>query len=299
MTTSESQQTKLNLKKAYREICLGFSPFFVNGSNLYFKHLTVFDKIRCDEFYEEAYRKAINFGKKTEKEIFEEAKKNKEWTSADERGLESYKKDLIKMRESRSKSLYEDQVEEIDEIIEEYTKALLELSRKKELITQNSAESSATGEYIINFLLESVYVDDKLTKQKWDAEEKDYLKVSHLTPYFNEHNKIFSRFSNENLKKIAICDYFQEGFSLVTDMSQFFNKKVFDMSDYQVRLLKYGSTFKEVLTEAYDAPDDYYNSPEKLEQWYILKKNRANNPDYKNAQSGEASLRNFLDKENV
>lgn len=297
MTTSENQVTRLDLKKAYKEICLGYSPFQVGNTTLYFKHLSVFDKIRCDEFYEEALATALRLGKKKEKELFDKAKETGEWSKMDERSLLSYKKDLNKMMEARSKSLYDDQVEEIEEVIEEYNLAIKELNKKKYEISKSSAENHAMNEYIVNFILESVYTDNSLKTQKWSDEDKSYQKVKDLNPFFEKHNRIFSRFSSENLKKIAICDYFQEGFSLVTDMSQFFNKKVFDLSDYQVQLLKYGSKYKEVLSEAYDAPDEYFNDPNKLEQWYILKKNRANNPDYKNSQDGEKGIRDLLSAE--
>jgi hypothetical protein len=299
MTILEDQQKKLNLKQAYREICMGYSPFEIGNNRYYFKHLTVFDKIRCDEFYEEALEVAIRQNKRREKDIFEEAQKNGQWSKENQKSLDFHKKNLQKMSVERGKCIDEDQVEQIDEIIAEYNEALIELSNKRETLTANSAENYALGEYIINFLMESVYIDKDLKVQKWNDEEKAYQKASTLDLYFKHHNQIFSRFSNENLKKIAISDYFQEGFSLVSDMSQFFNKKVFELSDYQVRLLRFGNTFKDVLTEAYDAPDEYFEDPNKLEQWYILKKNRASNPNYKNAKDGEDSFRTFLAAEKV
>ena len=278
---------------------MGYSPFEIGNNKYYFKHLTVFDKIRCDEFYEEALEVAIRQNKRREKDIFEEAQKNGQWSKEHQKSLDFHKKNLQKMSVERGKCIDEDQVEQIDEIIAEYNEALIELSNKRDILTVNSAENYALGEYIINFLMESVYLDKDLKVQKWNDEEKAYQKASTLDLYFRKHNEIFSRFSNENLKKIAISDYFQEGFSLVSDMSQFFNKRVFELSDYQVRLLKYGNTFKDVLTEAYDAPDEYFEDPNKLEQWYILKKNRAANPNYKNAKDGEESFRNFLAAEKV
>lgn len=54
---------------------MGYSPFEIGNNKYYFKHLTVFDKIRCDEFYEEALEVAIRQNKRREKDIFEEAQK--------------------------------------------------------------------------------------------------------------------------------------------------------------------------------------------------------------------------------
>lgn len=289
-----SAPSQFLLKKAYREICLGFSPFTINGKNLYFKHLTTFDKIRCDEFEDKSFNTAVKLGRKSEKELLEKAIKEGLWSDKDEKRITSYRKDISTMSKRRLESIWEDQISQNQEAIEEYTKDLNSLLLRKSELLKNSAEVYSQQEYMINYIIESVYRDEGLKDQLWSGEEeKAYLNFNSISSYYHIYNAVFEKFSNENIKRIAISNYFQDPLSVTSDPYFFFRKEACMLSDLQIKLIRYGNYFKDILAESYDAPEEDRNDPDLLEEWFILKRNRANSAEYEKAKKGEQDMKNL------
>jgi hypothetical protein len=290
-----SQPNQLLLKKAYREICLGSSPFQMDGRTLYFKHLNVFDKIKCDEYGEKSLETAKRLGKKEEDEIIKEATLSGLWTKDDEKKIEKLTSDIRTMSKRKAESIHDEQIEQIEEIIEDYKLSLQEVVNKKNFLIKNSAESYSQHEYMINYIIESVYKDDKCEKQYWDnEEEKLHLDFRAISQFYHSYNIIFEKFSETNFRYIAIADYFQDAFSVVSDATSFFKKEVHSLSPYQIKLIRYGKYYKDILEESHDAPKEYRATPDLLEQWYILKRNRASNPEYEKQKNSLENVRNMF-----
>jgi hypothetical protein len=288
------QTNQLLLKKAFREICLGYSPFTINGENLYFKHLTTFDKIRCDEFENKALNTAIRLGRKSEKELLDKAKSDGVWSDKDERRIVSYRKDISTMSKKKLESIWEDQIIQNQEAIDEYTKDLNDLLDRKSQLLKNSAESFSQQEYMINYIIESVYRDEGLKTQFWsNDEEKRHLDFKAISNYYNIYNMVFEKFSNTNIKKIAISNYLQDPLSVTSDPYFFFRKEACMLSDLQIKLIRYGNYYKDILAESYDAPEEDRDDPDLLEEWFILKRNRAHSAEYEKAKKGEQDMKNL------
>lgn len=284
----------LLLKKIYREICYGYSPFHLDGRELYFKHLNTFDKIRCDEHSEKAYERAKRLGKKNEKDLLKDCIDLGVWSKKDDELIESYRQDIRTMSKRKFESFDEEQIEQNDLIVKEYTEKLNELYNRKSDLLKNSAEAYSNHEYTINYIIESIFTDSSLKNPLWSDEEKKYLTFKDITKYYHIYNAIFSNYSDDNIRKIAIAHFFQDPFSIISDSTLFFNVSPHSLSEFQIRLLRYGKYFKEILPECGDIDQEDSNDPDRLEQWVVLKRNRAANPEYEKKKKTEQSIHNLF-----
>ena len=78
-------------------------------------------------------------------------------------------------------------------------------------------------------------------------------------------------FSSDQLKLIAICPFFMNVFYLCGENpADFFRKPIIELSNFQTTLLSSGRYYKSLISNSKAAPEEYYDSPQKLTEWYHL-----------------------------
>jgi hypothetical protein len=117
--------------------------------------------------------------------------------------------------------------------------------------------------------------DKKLKKQLFTEEEFDSLSPEDLNGLVISYNNSSKFFNSLNLKRIALSTFFLNYFYLCDDNPQiFYGKPVVELSYHQVELFGYARHFKNALQEMKGKPpEEYYDNPEKLEEWINSGKN--------------------------
>tara|TARA_R110002020_G_scaffold92416_4_gene223763 strand:+ start:6366 stop:7244 length:879 start_codon:yes stop_codon:yes gene_type:complete len=188
------------------DIIRGYSIFDTNGKKYYFKHFSLEEMLRFDDFEKIEFEKAKKSGIETEEELIESAIKIDSWSLKQEESIKALKwtidhstKALGKMSDEGQKRLFSKQIERDREKLEEITV-------KRNKICGYSAEALATQKRFFRMSSSSLFYDAKFTKK---IKEKEVDPVS--TFIFSK----FGEFSNRNILLEAIYrTYFFDVFVL-------------------------------------------------------------------------------------
>ena len=52
--------------------------------------------------------------------------------------------------------------------------------------------------------------------------------------------------------------------------TDFFRKPIVELTNFQLSLMSFGRHFKSLMSQSKPAPEDYYETPQKLTDWYSL-----------------------------
>ena len=112
---------------------------------------------------------------------------------------------------------------------------------------------------------------NKLFKEN-EFDELDEEQVAEIMNLYSENNK---KFAAENLKRIALADFFTNIFYLCDDnVFNFYGKPVINLTFYQIEIYSFGRYFKSIIQNSEDkVPDHIAEDPEKLIEWAESSKN--------------------------
>ena len=92
--------------------------------------------------------------------------------------------------------------------------------------------------------------------------------------------EMYGDFSNDQMKLIAICPFFMNTFYLCGESSSdFFGRPIVELTNFQTSLLSSGRYYKNLISNSKSAPEDYYETPRKLSEWYHLQDKTQNMKD--------------------
>ena len=118
---------------------------------------------------------------------------------------------------------------------------------------------------------QSFYSDRELSKAFYSEEEFDLLDQEEVNECMSLFAEMHEDFSGDQMKLIAICPFFINNFFLCGENSaDFFRKPIIELSNFQVSLLSSGKYYKSLMSNSKSAPDEYYENPKKLTEWYHL-----------------------------
>lgn len=132
------------------------------------------------------------------------------------------------------------------------------------------------GKKINEIYLKYTIFEDKLFQKTIYTEEVlENITENNLYRAISCYNRCIEKISNKNIKKLAICSFFQNAFFLCDDnIFDFYGKPICYLTYYQVELANVAKYFKYILTSSdVTPPEDVLNNPEKLEDWHHSVKN--------------------------
>lgn len=287
MTDIEIRKNKI----LYYEVLEGRSkcldPFDKNP--LYIKHFGDIDTSRFEEYYIINYEQSILKGVPSDKE------KNKYLI---DEGLWSLNKDKdILLKEEALKELNEaklrihllSKLNEINKNIENLEKEMFLLKGEKKELMGLTAETYAQNKMEYYYISNSFYIDELLTKKKFDEENFEIESMSQFNRYVDLHNNIVKKFNLSNLKNLAISDFIQGLMNLSENKAyNFFGKPISVLTYYQTTMFIYAKYYNTILSspEARRLKDETRKNPEKLTDWYTSINNLNNKLKSSNIQDG-------------
>ena len=269
----ELKNTYQECKKLYRDIIFGFSEKRLKSSKkkVFIKHLNEVDNGISGKKYDDYFFAAKRKGLKSEKKALEFIIEQDLWSEEREHKLEEGRERLKTLQATKGKLIIKKQMNElIKEIkpIEEEVYLLAHERAENIGLTAEIFASKKINEFVVQ---QSFFSDRDLSKPFYSEEDFDLLEQEDIDECMILLAEVNKDFSDDQVKLIAICPFFMNNFYLCGEnIGTFFNKAIIELTNYQTSLLSSGRYFKNLISNSKTAPDDYYESPQKLSDWYNL-----------------------------
>jgi hypothetical protein len=164
-----------------------------------------------------------------------------------------------------SKTIIKKQKEKILASLAELRDGVREEESKRAKLLHDTCESFASAKSVDYMIWLSFYEDAEFNKKAWSKREFDELSRGDLNDLVLMYNSCMDRLSNEEMKKIAISSNFTNYFYLCADnVSEFFGKKILDLTFFQTMLASYGRLFKNIQENNSDIPESALSDPDAM-----------------------------------
>ena len=275
---------KVNFRYLFKDIVQGFSEVNFEGVPLYVKHLSSLDQVDLEELEELFFNKATKRGLPTEEETLTRLKEEDMWTAADTTKLTEQEKYVESLQNARKQLFIK---HEIEDNIEQTKKAqfkVVQLTAEKYDLIGQTSEKYAKSRVSDHYILKSFYKDEALTEPKYSEEEVDDLSKEELLGVIQGYNKKIFAFTDENIQKIILQDFYSPYFPFSDNVMNFYNKPLFELSLNQVKLIVFTRMFKNIFESFPKIPETIKKDPSKI-------------IDYVNAQDKAKDVVANLDKD--
>jgi hypothetical protein len=265
--------TNPNLKQTYNSILLGYSSVVFGGRNVFIKHFNCLDSFEIDDFYQNAYNKAISDNILTDEERLKNLISLGLWNKDKEEEISQKHKFLANLRTNKSKVFLKAQQDELTAEILKVEREIYAIQVEKSSLMGSTAENLAAKPSNEFSMVKSFFIDKELKTPL--IESLDDLEDNEINNLITVYNKDAERFNPKNIQKIALLPYFTNVFYLCeNDCFRFFGRAALNLTLYQIELFNQGCYFKGILSEIRDTiTPELLNNPEELISIYSARKN--------------------------
>jgi hypothetical protein len=266
----EKVPTASKLKLIYFDILKGYTEIDTDLGKSYIKHLTVFDSINTDSFYDKSYTRAKSDGLPTKKEQVEYLEEEDLWSSKKEREIDHLKSFILNLQDTKSKLFLEADVAHAKQLLEDQQEKYRKLLNEREQLLGLTAESYATKTSNEFYMQQILYKDKKFETNFFSEEEFNHLSNEQLNHFFSHYQDRSSILTVKNIKRIALLPFFTNFFYLCDDNPfTFYGKPVVELTFHQNELFAFGRYYKGLVQEAKaKAPSDIQDDPDALMEFY-------------------------------
>ncbi len=259
---------------------------------VYLKHFGSIEYALIDDYTFKSIENYKAKGALSKKDLLDQKIKENLWSEEEENSLKSLNNNIELMITRRAKALLPEQLDEIDNIINDYRKSYNSLLSKKENLLNLSAETLSTGpitEYILHL---TFYKDEKLENKLFDIEDVIDFDDEELFETINCYRKCLNLFSASNMRKISVSKNIQDYIKNSSNAESYFNRSGYLLTQNQLSLFDYCKYFISLLEKIEDITDEERNDPDEIEKIFITEMNSKNN----NTKKADAtSLRSAAD----
>ena len=262
METSDKNGTLY--RKIFRDIVQGFTKVLNNEEVIYIKHLTAHDQVDIEDIEYDFFLKAKNRGLKTEEEALIELKKDQAWTDEDEKFISTQKAYIENLYKGKSQLILKSQIDNQEKLIEkELEKLDKKLNEKAELLGETCEKYSKKRSNDF-YITKSFYKDSSLTNKLYGEKEFDEVDYTRLSELVSIHNNHFKVFSEDNIQKMILEDFFFAYMSFSEDPMQFFGEPVCRLTNHQIKLMVFSRIFKSIFDNNENIPEKIRKDPKAL-----------------------------------
>lgn len=256
------------------EIFDGYTKFEINGQPLFLRHFCLRDQKSIEDFYLKYKNIALKKGLETQKQIEERLVADNLWLPEDDLKVSELETYISNLRKTKDKILLPSQKEIHQNLIDAEVNKLNELLAKKNELVSVSAEKYAENRSNEEFLRILIYDHKNLSELKFTEENFSDLNTEELSNITEKYFQISQKFSDDEIQKIVLQDFFNIYMSCCEDPQAFFGKFIHQLSAYQMKLLLYGRIFYNIFQYNDDIPDDIKKDPKAIFDFVDSKKSR-------------------------
>ena len=255
------------LRKAFADIAVGYSHGVILDRPCYIKHLSYVDHIDYERKRDSFFNEAKNNGILTNEERLNQIIKTGEWSAEKDKEVSTAKAFLEGLNNTKAKSKHPSMIAGLNKQILEQEEKISKIENEKRSLMGLTCEIYADTELNDHYIFTNVFLDKDLKTLFFKDEESEYFNNLQMLKISKEYSASIEGCSEKNIKKLAMSGIFQKYFSLCGDnISTFFGKPICDLTFYQVDLLKYGSIFQHIYSnaEVQNWPKNVFEDPDML-----------------------------------
>ena len=264
------------LRRAFVDICRGYSVGAHQGKALYVRHLSHFSHLEYDDLQLRYKEQAIASGAPTEEHRFAQLRAKGQWSDKKDTDIVRQRDTIARFEDARRTVTLPSMQQNYDKQIADERARLEKLLRERAELLGFTAEAYAHHRLNDHYILTNVFSDAALSQPFIPEEHFGDMDDSSVESLLAAYHACIEPCDDSNLRHLAVQEFFTSYYSLCQDrLDAFFGKPVSQLSYYQVRLGNIARYFK-ALTEQMDMgklEPSKRNDPEALENLYLSQKN--------------------------
>ena len=272
----ERQEEKRFLRGVLNEIIAGYSVIDTKDyDSLFLKHISNADSAQMDAEYNKLFNKYKSQLIPTNEEKIKLCIEEGEWSEERDVQARDLKYSISNEKKTLAKLGLERDREIFKERIRQHQEELDKIKLDKLLILGCTCESMANRRVNENYILNSLYKDEKLNAHAFERDDFDDLDTEELNNLVSHYEDSSRKFTDITLKKISLSPDFLHFFNISNDNPYtFYGQPVIRLTFYQAGLFHYGLYFKNTLTNLeVSPPEQLYEDPEALIDWIESSRN--------------------------
>jgi hypothetical protein len=231
------------LRSALSDILKGFS--FYHPKGLYIKHLCLDDYVDYERIYENHYERLRKKGVETKDQLLSRAIKNKLWDEERENEIEDLKEEIETNKTSIEKCPVAEMRQDMEKSLKENEQRYYLLLATKESFIAPSCEKLTDKKMNEHYVVSSLFKDPNFKEPYLSAEEIEDTDTD-FGPFIRIYNELSHKCSIENIKKIAIQDFFRGSWGLAKNPYYYFGKPISQITYNQTHLANYAQVFDNI-----------------------------------------------------
>lgn len=263
------------LKLLFAEVIRGFSKVKINGDYVFFRHPNLLFNSSLDSSYDGFLKEAQNKGLKSRPETEDELIQRGSWTKQKDKELEDLKTYKASLLKSKSLVIKKADKDEFDLLIAQTDEKIAPIIAEKESLIGFTAEIYANRRINEQLVYESFFRDEKFLAPFLDESDIDDCEDTDLASFLTVYGETSSKFSENNIKKLALSPFFLNLFMLCDDDPyKFYGKCVLDLSFYQLNVFSNAKHYKSLISNSTEeVPEKLFENPEAFVEWFRSRKN--------------------------
>ena len=258
------------LRRAFLDICNGYSSMIYNGETLYIKHLSHKEHLNLDELQERYFQYGKSKGVPDEKEQLLYLKKEGLWTDKDQLNLTRQESAVARMIDGKRLIALPSMLERHNKDIAIEQEKLNKMRDNLRSLMGLTCELYASKIVNEHYILQSLYKDQKLTIPYFSTSEFDDIEDDELNNIVSIYNEAVECCTEKNIKKLSIQDFFQSYYFICNDdFFAFFGRPIFEFTYFQVKLANFARFYKNIMegVNIKTLPKKCFDDPDYLEEY--------------------------------
>ena len=273
------------------EIFDGVTVLNSNFGPIYIKHYGQLELRKIFAKKKQYLTEAKNRGLLAEQEMLKSLLEDEMWSEESEKEIEE-KQNLIKtMKKSLGRIQIPSKRDTHKKMIEAEEAKLLEISKEKQSLLGLTAEKYAEKKVNKDFFENLLFLDKDFKKPAFL--ELSYTDIAKERELNEIQAQFFSRMSDDNISKAALCQYFSPYLPYSEDVMGMFGKPIKDLSSFELKILSYARSFLNVFKSATkEIPEHVARDPDLLLEFAEAQKNESRGKKTK-ASEGSGATTHF------
>jgi hypothetical protein len=260
-------------KKLYRDIIFGYSEKRLkDSSKIFIKHFTELEAGVSEKRYDDFLFLAESKGLKNQKDALKFVIEHGLWSQEKEDRFNSLSEQLTTLKQTKAKLIIKSQIEPLQKEIKPLEDESYLLFRERTENIGHTAEVFASKKINELCVQQACFLDESLKEPFHSEEDFDLLEQGEVNIMANLYSSMGEDFYPEQVKRIAISPFFMNTYFLCKDnVLAYFGKPILELTNFQISLMSSAKHIKNLISNSSkSAPEGYYETPDKLIEWYEL-----------------------------
>ena len=264
------------LRRAFVDICNGYSVGAYGGKPIYVKHMGHRDHLGYEDLVERFKQKAITDGLPTEKQRLDYLIANKLWDASRDNEADRIRNNVRQIE----LGLPTISIPSVREAQEKYMKEEIQkcndIVRDKSRIVGLTAEIYSQQLLNDNYILLNVFTNKELISPLFPPDLFDDLSDNDVNSLIELYESIVAPCGERNIRLLSAQDFFLQYYMLCGDnLQSFFGRNICDLTHYQVALGNSARNFKNVLenNDLSNLSPEKRQDPDEVYKYISLKAN--------------------------